>query len=82
MWILIGFSAAFLTMFAFIPQVVKSLKTKSVKDVSLFTLLQLSFGVSLWIAYGVHLNDAIIIIANATTLLSMVILLFLYYHYK
>lgn len=66
-------------MFAFIPQIVKSLKTRSVKDVSLLTLLQLLIGVSLWVAYGTHLKDAIIIIANAITLTSLIILLGIYF---
>jgi len=81
MWLLIGFSAAGLTMFAFIPQIIKILKTKSVKDMSLVTLFQLSVGVSLWIAYGIHLNDRIIIIANSITLFSLVVLLLLYFCY-
>lgn len=79
LWTIIGLTAACLTMFAFIPQIFKALKTKSVKDVSLVTLLQLSLGVSLWIAYGIHLKDVIIITANSITLFSLIILLFLYF---
>jgi MtN3 and saliva related transmembrane protein len=81
MWKFIGFTGACLTMFAFIPQIIKVFRTKSVKDVSLFTLLQFSLGVSLWIAYGVHLKDAIIITANIFTLFSLIILLFFYFAY-
>jgi len=76
-WTAIGLSAAVLTMFAFIPQIVKIIKTKSAKDVSIITLLQLSLGVSLWIAYGLHLQDWIIVTANSTTLCSLIVLLFL-----
>ena len=68
-------------MFSFVPQIIKVLRTKSAKDVSLITLLQLTSGVLLWIAYGVHLRDAIIITANAVTLISMAILLCLYRKY-
>jgi len=81
MWTLIGFSAACLTMFAFIPQIIKVLKTKSAKDVSPLTLFQLSLGVLLWIAYGIYLKDIIIITANSVTLLSLIILLCLYFCY-
>jgi MtN3 and saliva related transmembrane protein len=81
-WLLVGFSAAFLTMFAFLPQIIKVIKTKSVKDVSLMTLVQLGFGVSLWIIYGVHLKDVTIIMANSVTLLSLIILLSLYCRLK
>jgi MtN3 and saliva related transmembrane protein len=80
-WSLIGFSAAFFTMFAFLPQIIKVFKTKSVKDVSLVTLVQLGLGVSLWIIYGIHLKNIIIIMANSITLLSLIILLFLYIFY-
>jgi MtN3 and saliva related transmembrane protein len=81
MWALIGSLAAVLTMFAFFPQIFKVIKNKSTKDISLTTLLQLSLGVSLWIFYGLHLRDAIIITANGITLMSLLILLFLYFTY-
>jgi len=77
-WTIIGSTAAILTMFAFIPQIAKALRTKSVKDVSLITLLQLSSGVSLWIIYGIHLKDAVIIVANTVTLITLIVLLYLY----
>ena len=80
-WTIIGSTAAVLTMLAFVPQIIKVSKTKSVKDVSIITLLQLSLGVSLWIAYGIHLKNPIIITANAVTLLTLVILMFLYFCY-
>ena len=81
-WQIVGISAATLTMFSFIPQIIKILESKSAKDVSLITLLQLSLGVSLWIVYGAYLKDAIIIIANSITLASLVILLVLYSRYS
>jgi len=80
-WSIIGFTAATLTMFSFIPQIFKVIKTKSAKDVSIITLFQLSLGVSLWIAYGWHLKDVIIIGANSITLVTLIILLFLYFNY-
>ncbi|MCM8792236.1 MAG: SemiSWEET family transporter [Candidatus Omnitrophica bacterium] len=79
---LIGLTAASLTMFSFFPQVFKTLRTKSIKDVSIFTLFQLSLGVLLWIIYGLYLKDFIIVLANSVTLLSLVILIALYYNYK
>jgi MtN3 and saliva related transmembrane protein len=80
-WIIIGALAAVFTMFAFFPQVFKALRTKSVRDVSLITLLQLGIGVSLWVAYGIHLKNAIIVVANSVTLFSVIILLALYFNY-
>jgi len=78
LWTIIGASAATLTMFSFIPQIIKAFKTRSVRDVSEITLFQLSAGVFLWILYGIHLKDAVIIIANLVTLASLGVLLFLY----
>ena len=80
-WRIIGLTAATLTMFAFIPQIIKILKTNSVEDVSVTTLLQLAIGVTLWILYGWHLKDAIIITANSITLVSLITLLILYFKY-
>jgi MtN3 and saliva related transmembrane protein len=82
MWFIIGSLAACLTMLAFLPQIFKVAKTRSVKDVSLITLLQLSLGVFLWIIYGIHLKDIIIIGANAITLTTLIILLFLYHRHR
>lgn len=82
MWITVGTIAAFLTMLAFFPQIVKVKKSRSAKDVSLVMLIQLSLGVSLWIAYGLYRKDAIIILANSVTLLSLLILIVLYFRYK
>ena len=81
-WLMVGSSAAILTMFGFIPQIIKVLKNKSAKDVSLITLFQLSLGVSLWIVYGIHLRDAIIIMANSITLITLIIILCLYFNYE
>lgn len=75
-------TAAALTMFSFIPQIIKIYKNRSSQDLSIITLLQLSFGVSLWIVYGVHLKDAVIITANSITLVTMIILLYLYFRFK
>ena len=78
-WQLTGAAAACLTMLAFVPQIVKALKTKSVKDVSVMTLLQLAVGVSLWIVYGIYRRDPILIMANVITLASVLILVYLYF---
>jgi MtN3 and saliva related transmembrane protein len=80
-WNIIGISAACLTMFGFIPQIVKIFKTKSAKDVSMATILQLCLGVLLWVTYGIHLKDKIIIIANSVTFSSLIILLILHFYY-
>ncbi len=81
-WKMIGMAAATLTMFSFIPQIVKAVKTRSVRDVSLLTLFQFFAGVSLWIAYGIHLKDKIIIVANLVTLTNVIVLIALYFYFE
>jgi len=80
-WPIIGLAAAVLTMFSFVPQIIKVLKTGSARDVSLITCLQLSLGVLLWITYGVYLKNFIIIIANSVTFITLMILVYFYFNY-
>ncbi|MFA5311326.1 MAG: SemiSWEET family transporter [Candidatus Omnitrophota bacterium] len=80
-WAIIGVSAATLTMLSFIPQIMRSYKSKHVKDLSPVMLFQLSLGVSLWIVYGLHRRDPIIIGANSVTLLTLLVLMTMYFKY-
>ena len=77
-WTIIGIAAAALTMFGFIPQGIKMYKTRSAKDVSGWTLVQFTIGGTLWLLYGIHLNDYIIIGANAVSLCTLFIDLGIY----
>lgn len=65
----IGFAAAALTTLAFLPQAVKSWRSRSTSDVSLGMALLLVTGIVLWLAYGLLRADLPIIAANAVTLL-------------
>ena len=81
-WYIIGSMAALLTMFGFVPQVIKMFRTKSVEDVSVVMLAQFSIGVFLWFLYGVHLADIIIIIANLVTFVTVSTAMGLYFYYN
>jgi MtN3 and saliva related transmembrane protein len=63
----IGFSAATLTTVAFIPQAVKTIKTKQTKDISFWMYSILIIGVLLWLTYGIYNHDWPIILANSIT---------------
>ena len=78
LWKCIGITAALLTMFGFVPQIMKMRKTGSAEDVSGVTLIQFSVGGALWILYGIHLNDLIIVGANSISLVMVLIALTLY----
>ena len=66
---LIGFLAAILTTTAFIPQVYKVIKTKSVKGLSLSTYLIFTTGVLFWLIYGLLKSSISMIIGNGITFL-------------
>ena len=73
-----GITAASLTMFGFVPQIIKMWTTHSAKDVSGLTLIQFSAGATLWMFYGIHLQDFIVIGANAISLATLLVALGLY----
>jgi MtN3 and saliva related transmembrane protein len=81
-WIFVGIVAALLTCFSFVPQVIKMYRSKSVKDVSPITFFQFSLGASLWVAYGIHLNDAIIIASNCIVIVTLLTAIVLYSKYS
>ena len=66
---ILGTSAALLTTVAFFPQVIKAHKTRETKDLSLVIYVIFSLGLMLWTIYGLLLNSAPIIAANAITLM-------------
>lgn len=78
----LGLVAGALTTFSFMPQIIKTWKTKSAKDVSLSMLIILALGVSLWIVYGWRSRALPIIAANSATLLLIVVILALKYKYR
>ncbi|MHC1631951.1 MAG: SemiSWEET family sugar transporter [Methanotrichaceae archaeon] len=81
-WELVGYTAALLTMFSFVPQLVKMIRTKSVNDVSFPMLAQLGLGLLLWILYGIHLHNLPIIIANVVSFSILFIGLLVYFKYR
>ncbi|MDU8884945.1 SemiSWEET transporter [Yeosuana sp. MJ-SS3] len=72
---IIGFIAAILTTSAFIPQVYKTRKTRSVENLSLSMYLVMLTGVILWLIYGIYIESYSIIVANLFTACLIVLLL-------
>ena len=70
-----GYFAAFLTTAAFLPQLIKTLKTKKAEDVSLVTLIMFIVGVLCWIIYGYKISSIPILLANLITLLLNLLIL-------
>jgi len=64
---LIGYTAAVCTTIAYIPQVIKVIKTKKTNDISTAMFILISGGVLLWLIYGIILVSIPMIIANGVT---------------
>jgi MtN3 and saliva related transmembrane protein len=71
----VGMAAAFCTTVAFLPQVIKTWKTRSTKDISLGMFSIFSTGIFLWLVYGLALRDIPLIAANGITLLLTLVIL-------
>lgn len=65
---LVGLLAGLMTTLSFVPQVVRTLRTRLAGDLSLGMLVIFNLGVVFWLAYGVLLGAAPIIATNAVTL--------------
>jgi MtN3 and saliva related transmembrane protein len=79
---LLGLAAGSLTTAAFFPQVIKTWKSRSAKDLSLGMFLLFSLGVLLWLVYGFFVRDIPVIAANLLTLLLASTILFFKLRFK
>ena len=78
----VGLAAGMLTTIAFLPQVIKTWKSRSAKDLSLGMFSLFCLGVVLWLAYGLLVMDIPVIVANLLTLMLASTLLFFKLRFK
>lgn len=72
---LVGYAAACLTTFSFLPQALHTFRTRDVSGISLGMYSMFTTGVALWLAYGLAARAWPVVAANAITLaLALVIL--------
>ena len=79
---IVGLIAGVLTTIAYLPQVRKTWKTKSVKELSLSMYLVMFTGVSLWLTYGILMQSISIILANTVTIILTLIIIYFKLKYK
>jgi MtN3 and saliva related transmembrane protein len=65
---LVGYAAGFLATAAFVPQVAKTFKARSARDISLGMYVLFCAGVALWLAYGLLIASWPVIVSNTVTL--------------
>ncbi len=78
----LGIFAGVLSTLAYLPQVIKTWKSKSAEDLSWSMLITLCCGITLWLIYGIIIHDFPIIIANIVTFSLAAIILALKLQYK
>ena len=78
----IGLIAAVLTTISFVPQAIKTIKSRHTKDLSLFMYAILTTGIFLWFVYGILLMNAPLMLANGITLLFTATILVMKIKYK
>jgi MtN3 and saliva related transmembrane protein len=64
----VGYAAGFLATAAFVPQVAKTFKAQSARDISLGMYVLFCSGVGLWLVYGVLIASWPVVVSNFVTL--------------
>jgi len=78
----VGIVAGALSCTTFLPQVVKTWKSKSTKDVSLLMFIIAATGTFLWLVYGILIDSFSLIFTNIIVLILSLIMLFLKIKYN
>ncbi len=78
----LGLIAGAITSAAGIPQVVRAYRTKHVRDISIWQPVLLNIGMTLWLVYGIALNDIPLIVANVFSLICYSVLIVMKFIYR
>ncbi|MFN0274279.1 MAG: SemiSWEET family sugar transporter [Chitinophagales bacterium] len=75
----IGLSASFLSCITFMPQVYKAWKTKSISDLSIYTILIIIISSLLWLLYGIFNNPLLLPVVLCNGIICLLGFLLLYF---
>ena len=78
----IGILATVFAVSSTVPQIIKGMKTKKMDDVSVWLIMALIAGLSLWVTYGIAKGDIVITGGNSIGVSLNVILLLLKMKYS
>jgi MtN3 and saliva related transmembrane protein len=71
----VGYLAALMTTLAFVPQAIKTIRTRDTRSISLGMYVVFTAGIAMWLVYGIALDSMPMILSNIVTfLLSATIL--------
>ena len=79
---MIGLAAAFCTTASFVPQLLRTWRTRKAGDVAWGMLITFIVGVILWLIYGILIRSLPIIVANTATLSLTLTILGLKIYYR
>jgi len=74
--LILGLTAGALTTFSLLPQVIKTIKIKETRDISLWMYILISTGILAWLTYGLLIKDVPVIAANTISIIFASIMLF------
>ena len=72
-----GYAAAVLTTLAFVPQAIKTIRSRDTSGISLAMYVIFTAGIGFWFLYGLALGSWPMILANITTFVLAAIILVL-----
>lgn len=64
-----GYIAAVMTTLAFVPQAVKTIRSKDTRSISLGMYVVFTIGIGFWLVYGISLGSVPMILSNIVTIL-------------
>lgn len=73
----VSYIAAVFTTVSFMPQVIKTWRTRKTKDLSLPMYIIVAIGSLLWFTYGLSKQDTAIVFTNAIVFILSLTILFL-----
>lgn len=82
MSIIIGWIGVLFGLFISVPQIIKSIKEKSTKGVSVATYILLFLAVSCYLVRAIAIQEAIFIVSNSFNLVVTTTMLTLFYKYR
>ncbi len=80
--VVVGIIGGSLGVVLFLPQLIKTLRTKSAKDLSFLTYLLILINVTFWVLYGILTHNVIIWLFNSIGMVIASIMMVLVRMYK
>ena len=73
---MLGMLAGTISAIVFLPQVIKTYRSKSAKDISVWMFSFATISVILWLIYGILINNGPVIYTNSCVLVLSVVMLY------